>query len=474
MESVRIGWSTVSITPDEPVLLAGQFYERVSERVRDPIAATALALESADGSGRAVWVGCDLLHTAPHLLEGVRALVRVAVPELAPEHIVLSATHTHTGPFVGEFAIKPHFAYRIDRPNVMGYADYCRFAVARIAQAVTDSWNSRKAGSIGFGESNASLGHNRMALYANGTARMYGPVDTPDFVGFIGPEDDRVELLFTWDEAGELTGIVVNAACTAQFLEHGRYVSADLYGEVRRLVRNRLGSGVHVLGMVGASGDLAPRDLIRMKRRPAADAEAALRTAARRLAAAIEEALEEAAASREPAPALRHRVKRIELPLRAVSPADGARAAAEWKVFRERMEREADPVGYFRSLGMAGQTEAYERWAIANRYERMSINPFFEVELHALRIGEAAIVTNPFELYAGYGIAIKGRSAARQTFVAQLACGHGGYLPTAEAIAAGGYSTHFFSGAVGAEGGKLLVEHTLAEIGSLWEKDGTA
>ena len=54
------------------------------------------------------------------------------------------------------------------------------------------------------------------------------------------------------------------------------------------------------------------------------------------------------------------------------------------------------------------------------------------IEIHALRGGDIAKVTNPFELYLDYGIRIKGRSPAIQTFVVELA-GSPSYLPTAKA-----------------------------------------
>ncbi|NLE20945.1 MAG: hypothetical protein GX623_09040, partial [Clostridiales bacterium] len=46
MRKIKIGWASVSITPDRPVLMLGQMYHRVSEYVRDPLTATALALDN--------------------------------------------------------------------------------------------------------------------------------------------------------------------------------------------------------------------------------------------------------------------------------------------------------------------------------------------------------------------------------------------------------------------------------------------
>jgi len=42
----KIGWASVSITPDMPVILCGQMYDRVSRYVHDPITATALAIDN--------------------------------------------------------------------------------------------------------------------------------------------------------------------------------------------------------------------------------------------------------------------------------------------------------------------------------------------------------------------------------------------------------------------------------------------
>lgn len=469
LNRIRIGWSSEFITPDKPVLLAGQFYERVADQVRDPIMATAMAVESADGHEQLVWVSCDLLHTVPHILDEVRAAVRRTMHDLDPERIVINATHIHTGPFMGEFGIKPHFGYRFDHSHVMKYEDYCRFAVERIVKAVAECWRTRTSGSIGFGESDAVLSHNRMVRYGNGTGAMYGRVDTPDFVGFGGPEDHRVDAMFTWDEHGELSGIVLNAACTAQFMEHQSCITADLYGEVRKLIRHRYGELVHVLSLVGAAGDLSPLDLLRSKDRKNVDREAKMKQAARRLLAAIEEALDTAQHNVSLEPAFIHKVKPIELPLRPVSKSDGEAAAAKWRSFQAEMDDAPDPTAYFQSLGMTRQVEAYEWWAIQNRHRQLQQAAYYTMELHAIRLENTALVTNPFELYTEYGLMIKGRSAAQRTYIAQLACGHGGYLPTAAAIAAGGYSTYVFSGLVGEEGGRMLVEHTVAEIEALWK-----
>ena len=41
---MKIGWASVDITPERPVVLRGQFHARISNRVNDLLLATALVL----------------------------------------------------------------------------------------------------------------------------------------------------------------------------------------------------------------------------------------------------------------------------------------------------------------------------------------------------------------------------------------------------------------------------------------------
>ena len=106
---------------------------------------------------------------------------------------------------------------------------------------------------------------------------------------------------------------------------------------------------------------------------------------------------------------------------------------------------------------------------VVKRFERQkagTVDPF-AMELHVIRLGDVAIATNVFELFTEFGIQIKARSRALQTFVIQLA-GPGSYLPTARAARGGGYSAIVESNLVGPEGGQVLADRTVELINSLW------
>lgn len=471
---VNIGWSMQDITPNKPVALQGQFHERITDQVRDPLFATAMALEgTGEEVEQAVIVSCDLIAIEKHYLDSVRSKVQRRIPDLDPDRIILNATHTHTGPMLGsESKFSPELAYRRGHNDVMTPEAYSDFAIDHIARAVEEAWQGRKPGMLSHGEGYAALSHNRRVLYDDGTAKMYGNVNTKHFVRFDGPEDHRVELMYTWDENRQLTGIMVNVACTAQIIEDQNRISADYFSEVRQLVKQKWGPHVSVLGVIGAAGDLAPRDLIRLRRTGTPDQDAELRRAAQVLVAAMEQGLESAQLL-DAAPVLKHKVDHIQLPLWKVGVFEAEQASKEWEAFREQYERHDDPYAFYHSLNFDQQMKIYNDWALQNRYKQLQQNPFYSMELHALRIGDTALVTNPFELYTEYGLRIKARSEAKQTFIVQLACDSAGYLPTAEAMATGGYSTQVFSGLVDAEGGRLLVELSLQAIQSLWDDHST-
>jgi len=106
------------------------------------------------------------------------------------------------------------------------------------------------------------------------------------------------------------------------------------------------------------------------------------------------------------------------------------------------------------------------------RYKSQKPGETASVEVHALRLGDVAMATNPFELFLDYGLRIKARSKAVQTFVVQLAGSRFGevcsYLPTARALAAKGYGAAAADSLFGPEGGKVLVERTVEMVNELW------
>jgi hypothetical protein len=476
-----IGWAEMDITPEATVDLWGQYYHRKSQGIHSRLSATAMALEGSNGE-RVVMVSVDSAGFQPDFQEEVRTVLRSGVPELDGASVFLNATHTHNAPGVD---LIRGIGWLTELPDVMPQRTYRKFLVDRIATAVVEAWNNRRAAGIANALGHARVGHCRRAMYANGSAEMYGRTDREDFLGMEGGEDSGVDLLFTFEPGGNPTGAILNLACPSQVMEATYRVSSDFMGETRRRLKERYGQGFRMLGQVSAAGCQSPRDLARGYRGEVDFwHEDGVTEIGRRLLAAVEETFPRAAARIEYHPEVKHAVKKILLPRRRASRED---LAASEKILREigsKMSEEEAYRGFCdevsRNEKTAGRPGPYDsklhpfvivqnNKAVVERYRNQDERPLFEIESHFLRLGNVAIATNPFELYLDFGHQIKARSTAEQTFVVQLCCGEGGYLPTARAELLGGYGGLIINGEVSSAGGKQLVDVSVREVSALWK-----
>ena len=465
-----VGAASTDITPAGPAALLGQFRLRISKTPETPLTANVLALESRQGDkslDAAIVVSCDLGNGPVEILDLVREEVHKLLPDLDTKKIILTGTHIHTGP-VFQTGKESHL-YRIPKEGVLQVKEYQAFLVPRIADAVARAWNNRAPGSVTWGLGHAVVAYNRRAVYADGSAKMYGKTNVPEFRNIEGYEDHDIGTLFFWNKADELITIVADVSCPAQEVESGNEINADYWHPVRELLHKRYGQDVCVLGWIGAAGDQSPH---LMYRKAADDRMTRLRgltrlqEIARRIDRAVEESHEAVKNDRHTDVPLIHKVETICLPARVVTDAEYAEAKAVCL-------RVADLIA--KNPKKADSHYAFMKWheGVVRGFESQKANPKpeFEVELHVLRIGDAVVCTNPFELFTDYGIQIKARSKAVQTFVVQLANGPGNsrqYLPTEKAVRGGGYGTTVRNHCVVPEGGQILVDRTVELVNSLW------
>jgi hypothetical protein len=448
------GAATVSITPDRPVALSGQMKTRISTGVASPVTATVLMLESrgAGGAdGTTTFVACDVVSIPDEALAAVRAKVAAAIPGFPAERIILNATHTHTGPVLVEGA------YEIPAAGVMQPAEYVEFFAGRIAAGVAEARRSLRPCTVGFGMAHAVVAQNRRSVYADGTAAMYGGTARDNFRMIEGYEDHDLDALFVWDGDGRLLATAIDVACPAQEVESGGQIDADFWHPVRTALRAKHGPQLHVLGWIGAAGDQSPHLMFRKaaeERMRRLRGLSRLDEIARRIVAAWDEALAGAEREKTAAAPLAHRVDRIVLPRREVT-------EREFQLAQQKV----------RELSVGTGNATLIRWhgKVVKRWEDQqagTVEPFTS-EVHVVRIGDVVVATNQFELYTDFGVAMKARSPAVQTFVVQLA-GPGSYLPSGRAVRGGGYSAIAESNEVGPEAGQVLVDHTVARIAELF------
>lgn len=474
-KKILIGWASRNVTPAPKVSLLGQFHVRISEKVNDPLTSTALALESVDGQEQAVMVSLDAAWVSDAVMKLCRAKLKRELPDFDPEKLLISATHTHTAPM----SLCPVFPLP-DPPGlgneVMTVDEYDDFLSVKICEAVIEAWSNRKPGAVSWGRSHAVIGFNRRVSYFDGTTAMYGQTNKPEFSHLEGGEDHGVELLFTYDAGHQLTGMIVNVPCPSQCTEGASFVSADYWHETREEIRKRHGQEMFILPQCSAAGDQAPRPLIN---RPADTRMLALKgyggeydparrlDIADKLAAVVDEVLPLVAKDIRDQIVFGHVVSVINLPLRYVTDNDFEHAKKQVAECSARLIELKDSPPSSRNYSVAFKQRVFNQLVIDRYNEQQKGEISLPVELHTMRLGDVAFCSNRFEYFVDYGMRIKARSKAIQTFIIQLA-GNGSYLPTERAMQGGGYGAYVASTPIGPDGGQMIVEQQVKDIDTLF------
>ena len=500
MSTLKFGWSEVDITPDKKVSLAGQFAERISEYVEKPITATALAITS-EGE-QMIMVSADLVGVACNLVDAVRERLADNTVGIDPMKVIFSAIHTHTAPvytrkqrtkvaFLSNTpkvllsSMLPEGRKYVEKQNITQNPDIItsdemfELLVDRLTKVVLDAWSKREEGSFSNAFARAAVGMCRRAVYNDGSAQMWGETNTAKFVEVEGGSDTGIELMYIFDKADKLTGIIANLACPAQCVQHRLFVSPDFWGEVKVLLREHFGNDIFLLAQCSAAGDQCPVDIVRwvepesdvndpninrkypLKRKadPSMFDIAGMKKTGKRIAHEIIETFNEGLDEAQRDVEFVHEVHIMKLPYRRVTYADVENAKREIKNY---IDTTTGDVNY----NDAAKLQVY--MGIIRREEIQEKQDVLDTEVHVSRLGTVAFATNPFELFLDYGNQIKARSYAEQTFLVQLANGTEGYLPTEKAEKGGHYSAFVSSGQVGHVGGEQLVRETLTEINKLF------
>ena len=444
---VRIGWAYHEITPVRPAMLQGQMHVRIAREAADPLLAAALAVDGGRPGSCALMISCDLAMVSEELQNRVRECLHVRLPELSSDAVIMTATHTHDAQVI-EDGFYPH-----PGGDVMTASEALAWTTDHCVEAAVEAWERRVPRQLGRAFGHAVVGHNRRAVYQDGRARMYGATDTPDFSHIEGYEDHSLDMLFVWELDGSLAGVVLTIPCPAQVDEHLSQFSADFWHEIRLDLRQRFGSDLFILPLCGAAGDQSPHFLVygaqeaEMRRRRGL-------TERQEIALRVGDAVQRALDCTSPAQSevtVEHTVQQLTLPPRWIT----------------RSEREWAAAAHVEALDRGDCPDLW--WPVMlrdviDRYDGAVPLPEASAELHVLRLGDAVIVTSPFELYLDYAIRIKARSPAAQTIVVQLAGGSGLFLPTERAVAGGHYGAHPAVAPVGPEAGAVLVEETLSAV----------
>lgn len=483
---ILVGWAQADITPSAPAIMEGQMYMRVSRYVHDSLTATALALDNGEAS--AIFVSMDMTEVPVYAISALKDEITARGIDFSI--ISFNVTHSHNSTsFYNDFMradneqvynpdILPHF----DMPDNMLCGDEgVAFFVDRLAGLIEEAWTSKAPGGVSFAHDYAAVAFNRRPQFGTHDdveSVMYGDCSRDDFIRFEGGTDTSVELLYTWNLQRELTGVVCNVPCPSQVYELHCFLSADYWAPTRNAIREKLGRNIYVLPVCGAAGDLAPIDLVHISKHNKQalldwggqtkevfrdfDMTLTCQQIADRISECVIRGYKTAKNYIENRPVFMHEILSMTLPIRQVSEKDYLEAEKEVEEIHKKFSAE-------KPMEMSDLVKAFEPQGVVLRYRQQKENPDYAFQCHILRLGEAAIATNPFELYHEYAMRIKARASAEQVFIIQLSNGCGGYLPTRAAVSGGSYSSKPASTVCGPDGGDALVENTLKIINGMWK-----
>ncbi|MCE9606709.1 MAG: neutral/alkaline non-lysosomal ceramidase N-terminal domain-containing protein [Planctomycetia bacterium] len=241
----RAAAAKVSVTPDEPMYLAG-FGNRVvpAEGTALDLAAKALAIEDGATKTRLVIVTLDLLDVPILLREELEKYV-AAKHKLPRESLLVNCSHTHCGPelrFSEEelAAIAPERAAMCRRYN--------RTLVAKLSQLIDTALAELAPAQLRYGHARCGFAMNRRLKAEPGDPELYLNRPNPD-----GVVDHDVPVLKVESPDGVLRAVLFGYACHNTTLNFKRF-HGDYAGTAQHAIEAKH-PNVVALFMLGCGGD---------------------------------------------------------------------------------------------------------------------------------------------------------------------------------------------------------------------------
>ncbi len=395
MGVLSVGAGRCDITPQGEVEMRGTFARRPTSRVNDPLYAKALWFE--DGAERAALVTCDLICVTRDMLEKCRAELGRRIG-LEPRQFILSGTHTHTAP-------------NVEPP----YSDWVAVKIVEaVERAKTDAQEAgvKTARALVFG-----ISFNRRVWQADGKVGMYFGYRSQDIVLLDGPTDPVLGL-FAFERKGLPLVILANYSlhpCTAG----GGALSADYPAAFEQALRENLAQDVHLHFTNAPCGNVNHCDLSgpRENQPPGIHRMRVGGILADNAARILKEA--------RPLDAT---------PLRAVS----RKRAFKCRSYTPEELADARKVDIYDPKTWGGDfLEAARKRAVCKAADWGGRR---ELEVQALRFGQAGFAFMPGEDFVQFGIRIKKESPLYpHTYAVELSGDDISYIPTKESFPHGGY-----------------------------------
>ncbi|HHW49204.1 MAG TPA: hypothetical protein GXX14_11415 [Clostridiaceae bacterium] len=410
---MRTAAASVDITPPIELPIGGNVRDdNISRGVHDNLYCDIVLLEENDE--KVCFLDFDLLALDYKMCNYIKSEI-TKKSDIDFEKIVITCTHTHSGPDVGDF-----FKDEINK----GCVEYIEKVAQIVSERVGKMSNELEDSIIKISKNSVhDLSFNRRLVMKDGTMRMNWEGVDPDTVEkAAGPIDPDLFVISIYETSGKIKAIMVNFTLHPAILVGKDWLySKDYINYLNNCLKDRLGYDVVVFFANGAEGNINHINY-RDKNQDRGFNEA------RRIGESLGKYVMDSIGSAEKIEdaSLKCLSAVINLPLRKISKEEIDKAQ---KLIEERGD-------YIPSLLDGVPDEVYAREII--KLSKIK-DKYVETQIHAVRIGDSVIATLPGEVFAEFGLRIKKESPFKNTLVFGLANDCVGYVPTNEAFDEGGY-----------------------------------
>jgi hypothetical protein len=366
-----------------------------SDGVEHDLWAKALALEDPTGK-RAVLVTLDLCGIDRDLSLAIRDQIRLKYG-LEREYVVLSCSHTHSGPVVGTNLITMYPLGTDERVRIDEYTRFLQQAILNLVdQALENRWEDAR---LAWGIGRCDFAVNRRNNKEGEVPELRSKLD------LAGPVDHDVPVLRVRSREGKVRALVFGYACHCTVLDGYKFCGD--YASFAAIDLERQYQGSQAMFVAGCGGDQNP-----IPRRSVKLAE----SYGGQLAAGVGRVVDGAMSPIEGP--LRTTYQEIDL---AFGPLPS----------REQIENDAKSVNEF--------IAARARHLLRKIDEQGRLSPTYPYPVQALGLGDLRWVFLGGEATVDYSLRIKRNAGGSNTWVSAYCNDVMAYIPSLRVLKEGGY-----------------------------------
>ena len=419
---LKAGAARIDVTPIKfPVFVNGGMTSRTVDKAVTPLHARAIVVD--DGNERIAIVVVDSCMIGRDVLDDAKHLAATRT-QIRPDHMLISATHTHTAP-----SSMACLGTEVQE-------DYIPYLREKLAEAIATAEANLEPAEAGWGKINAAeytalrrwiIRPDRVATdpFGNATMRanMHAGANWDNVTGESGPEDPDLSMISFRSADGRPIALLANFSM--HYFSGVQALNADYFGMFCEGLKEQIapitGDGKPEFVAImshGCSGDIWRRDYTQ------SPTEKWVSPTIEDYAAGLIQLAQQAF----------DQIKYSNTgPVRMAE----ARLSMKYRVpDQQRLEWARRIVAELGDNPPTTTEHVYAREQII-LHERQST----EIVVQGIRIGNMAIASTPNETYALTGLKIKLQSPLPQTMVIELANGGDGYIPPPEQHLLGGYNT---------------------------------